>query len=296
MGEDHMEFRVLRYFLAVTQQRNITKAARELLVSQPTLSKQLADLERELGVKLFIRGHRQITLTDEGEYLQARAKEIIQLADQTATNIQKEQVVTGTLSIGAGESIGMQRIMEVLSGIIQDYPDVKIRLVSGNADEMETALKHGTIDFAVLMAHRSLDSYHHLQLPETDRWVLAMQKDDPLAQKNVIRPADLIGLPLLVSEQALDEHRFQDWWGNVGKEINIIGTYTLVFNAELMVKQGSAYILTFDNLLNTSSNSELTFRPLSPAISESTTIIWKKNITQSKVAKLFTQRLLASLD
>ena len=115
-----MELRVLRYFLAVAQQRNITKAARELLVSQPTLSKQLADLESELGAKLFIRGHRQITLTDEGEYLQARAKEIIQLSDQTATNIQKEQVVTGTLSIGAGESIGMQRIMEVLSGIIQD--------------------------------------------------------------------------------------------------------------------------------------------------------------------------------
>lgn len=192
MGEDHMELRVLRYFLAVAQQRNITKAARELLVSQPTLSKQLADLESELGVKLFIRGHRQITLTDEGEYLQARAKEIIQLADQTATNIQKEQVVTGTLSIGAGESIGMQRIMEVLSGIIQDYPDVKIRLVSGNADEMETALKHGTIDFAVLMAHRSLDSYHHLQLPETDRWGLAMQKDDPLAQKMLLDPLILL--------------------------------------------------------------------------------------------------------
>lgn len=248
-----MELRVLRYFLAVAQQRNITKAARELLVSQPTLSKQLADLESELSVKLFIRGHRQITLTDEGEYLQARAKEIIQLADQTATNIQKEQVVTGTLSIGAGESIGMQRIMEVLSGIIQDYPDVKIRLVSGNADEMETALKHGTIDFAVLMAHRSLDSYHHLQLPETDRWGLAMQKDDPLAQKNVIGSADLIGLPLLVSEQALDKHRFQDWWGNVGKEINIIGTYTLVFNAELMVKQGVLSITS--STLQTTANS-----------------------------------------
>ena len=112
--------------------------------------------------------------------------------------------------------------MEVLSEIIRDYPDVKIRLVSGNADEMETALKHGTIDFAVLMAHRSLDSYHHLQLPETDRWGLAMQKDNPLAQKNAIKPADLIGLPLLVSEQALDEHRFQDWWGNVGNNLRLV--------------------------------------------------------------------------
>lgn len=291
-----MELRVLRYFLAVAQYHNFTKAARELLVSQPTLSKQLADLEDELGTQLFIRGHRQVTLTEEGEYLQARAKEIIQLTDQTTTNIKAEQVITGTISIGAGESAGMQRIMQILGEMVQDYPDVKIRLVSGNADEMETALKHGTIDFAVLMAHRNLNNYHHLQLPETDQWGLILPQDDPLTQKAAITPADLVGLPLLVSEQALEEHRFQDWWGNTGRKINVIGTYTLVFNAELMVKQGDAYMLTFDNLLNTSSNSELTFRPLSPSISESTNIIWKKNVIQSKVAKLFTQRLLASLD
>ena len=127
--------------------------------------------------------------------------------------------------------------MEVLSEIIQDYPDVKIRLVSGNADEMETALKHGTIDFAVLMAHRSLDSYHHLQLPETDRWGLAMQKDNPLAQKNAIKPADLIGLPLLVSEQALDEHRFQDWWGNVGNNLRLVqNEKTIVLNFFVTLK------------------------------------------------------------
>lgn len=290
-----MELRVLRYFLAVAQQRNITKAAQELLVSQPTLSKQLADLEDELGAKLFIRGHRQITLTDEGEYLQARAKEIIQLADQTTANIQKEQVVTGTLSIGAGESIGMHRIIEIINGIIQDYPDVKIRLISGNADEMEGALKHGTIDFAVLMAHRSLNDYHHLQLPEKDHWGLALRKDDPLAQKESITPDDLLGLPLLISEQGLREHRFQDWWGNLGKQMNIIGTYTLVFNAQLMVKQGNAYMITFDNLLDNSNTSDLTFRPLSPSLSEITNVIWKKNVVQSKVAKLFTQRLIASL-
>lgn len=291
-----MELRVLRYFLAVAQQRNITKAAQELLVSQPTLSKQLADFENELGAQLFIRGHRQITLTEEGEYLQARAKEIVQLADQTAANIQEDQVVTGTLSIGAGESTGMQRIMDILGGIVQDYPDVKIRLVSGNADEMETALKHGTIDFAVLMAHRPLSNYHHLQLPERDHWGLVLRKDDPLAQKEVIKPTDLLDLPLMISEQGLEEHRFQDWWGNLGKQMNIIGTYTLVFNAQLMVRQGSTYMITFDNLIDNSNASDLTFRPFSPTISESTNVIWKKNVVQSKVAKLFTQRLIASLN
>ncbi|HJF46765.1 MAG: LysR family transcriptional regulator [Limosilactobacillus oris] len=291
-----MELRVLRYFLAVAQKRNITKAAQELLISQPTLSKQLADLEDELGVQLFIRGHRQITLTDEGEYLQTRAREITQLAEQTALNIKGQEVISGTISIGAGESIAMERIMRVLSEIIKDYSDVKVRLISGNADEMETALQHGSIDFAVLMANRSLDNYHHLQIPESDRWGLVMRKDDSLANKAEISPEDLADLPLLMSEQAIEEHRFQSWWGNLDRKMNIIGTYSLVFNAQLMVAQGSAYLVTFDHLINNANNSQLTFRPLAPALTETTNVIWKKNVTQSKAAQLFIKRLMASLD
>lgn len=281
-----MELRVLRYFLAVAQYQNITRATQELLVSQPTLSRQLAELEAELGVTLFIRGHRQITLTEAGEYLQARAKEIVQLADQ---------VISGTLALSAGESVGMQRIMTVLSQMIHDYPDIKLRLVSGNAAEMEAALKRGTIDFAVLMADRALDNYHHLQLPETERWGLVLRKDDPLAQKEAIAPSDLLGLPLLLSEQAVEEHRFQKWWGNLEKKLQIIGTYTLVFNAQLMVKQGQAYVLSFDDLIDNSNQSELTFRPLTPQLTETTSVIWKKNIVRSKVAELFIKRLSASL-
>lgn len=288
-----MELRVLRYFLAVAQKRNITKAAQELLISQPTLSKQLADLEDELGVQLFIRGHRQITLTDEGEYLQTRAREITQLAEQTALNIKGQEVISGTISIGAGESIAMERIMRVLSEIIKDYSDVKVRLISGNADEMETALQHGSIDFAVLMANRSLDNYHHLQIPESDRWGLVMRKDDSLANKAEISPEDLADLPLLMSEQAIEEHRFQSWWGNLDRKMNIIGTYSLVFNAQLMVAQGSAYLVTFDHLINNANNSQLTFRPLAPALTETTNVIWKKNVTQSKAAQLFIKRLMA---
>lgn len=291
-----MELRVLRYFLAVAQKRNITKAAQELLISQPTLSKQLADLEDELGVQLFIRGHRQITLTDEGEYLQTRAREITQLAEQTALNIKGQEVISGTISIGAGESIAMERIMRVLSEIIKDYSDVKVRLISGNADEIETALQHGSIDFAVLMANRSLDNYHHLQIPESDRWRLVMRKDDSLANKAEITPEDLADLPLLMSEQAIGEHRFQSWWGNLDRKMNIIGTYSLVFNAQLMVAQGSAYLVTFDHLINNANNSQLTFRPLAPALTETTNVIWKKNVTQSKAAQLFIKRLMASLD
>lgn len=290
-----MELRVLRYFLAVAQFKNITRAARELLVSQPTLSKQMADLEDELGTQLFIRGHRRLTLTPNGEYLQTRAKEIVQLADQTAANIQADQIISGDLSIGAGESIGMTRVMKVVSDIIQDYPEVKIHLISGDAAEMETALEHGSIDFAVFMGNRDLANYEYLSLPENNTWGLTLRKDDPLAQKKFITPADLVGLPLLMSEQALEEHRFQDWWGNLSPQMKIIGTYTLIYNAQLMVKDGYAYMVTFDHLINNANNSQLTFRPLSPTLSEPTNIVWKKNVVQSKVAQLFVKRLQASL-
>ena len=145
------------------------------------------------------------------------------------------------------------------------------------------------------MADRALDNYHHLQLPETERWGLVLRKDDPLAQKEAIAPSDLLGLPLLLSEQAVEEHRFQKWWGNLEKKLQIIGTYTLVFNAQLMVKQGQAYVLSFDDLIDNSNQSELTFRPLTPQLTETTSVIWKKNIIRSKVAELFIKRLSASL-
>lgn len=289
-----IELRVLRYFLAVAQQKNITRAAEQLLVSQPTLSKQLADLEDELGAKLFTRGHRQISLTTEGEYLQARATEIVSLADKTAANIQTDQIISGELTIGAGESVGMQRILNVISGIIQDYPDVKIHITSGDANNTESLLKHGLLDFAVIMGERPLENYDYLQLPETDQWGVLMRKDDDLAKKETINPNDLLNRQLLLSDQALKAHRFQEWWGNLGSKMNIIGTTNLVFNASLMALNGNTYVLTFDHLID-SRQSDLTFRPLEPSLKDSITLIWKKNLIQSKVAQLFVQRLKTTL-
>lgn len=291
-----MELRVLRYFLAVAQEKNITHAAEKLLISQPTLSKQLSDLEAELGTKLFIRGHKEITLTSEGDYLRSRAEEIIDLTDKTFTNIQTDQVISGELTLGAGESIGMKRIINVISGITQDYPDVKIHLVSGNADEMESMLNRGTLDFAVLMGERPLENYHYLKIPEMDQWGILMLKDNLLAQKETINPTDLIDKPLLLSAQALQNHCFQDWWGNLGPQMNIIGTFTLVYNAELLVEKNGSYMITFNHLINNSPTQNLIFRPLAPNLFEPITVIWKKNTVQSKVNQLFIQRLKASLD
>ncbi|WP_119326142.1 LysR family transcriptional regulator [Companilactobacillus musae] len=291
-----MELRVLRYFLAVAQEKNITRASQKLLVSQPTLSKQLSDLEEELGAKLFTRGHRQITLTSEGEYLRSKAEEIIDLTDKTSANIQTDQIISGELTLGAGESIGMKRIINIISDITQDYPDVKVHLVSGNAEEMESMLDRGTLDFAVLMGERTLENYHYLQIPETDQWGVLMLKDKPLTQKDVITPKDLVNKPLIMSSQALQNHRFQDWWGNLGPKMNILGTFTLVYNAELLAENSGAYMITFNNLLNNSPTQNLIFRPLSPELFEPITVIWKKNTVQSKVNQLFIRRLKASFD
>lgn len=291
-----MELRVLRYFLAVAQEKNITRASQKLLISQPTLSKQLSDLEEELGAKLFTRGHRQITLTSEGEYLRSKAEEIIDLTDKTSANIQTDQIISGELTLGAGESIGMKRIINIISDITQDYPDVKVHLVSGNAEEMESMLDRGTLDFAVLMGERTLENYHYLQIPETDQWGVLMLKDKPLTQKDVITPKDLVNKPLIMSSQALQNHRFQDWWGNLGPKMNILGTFTLVYNAELLAENSGAYMITFNNLLNNSPTQNLIFRPLSPELFEPITVIWKKNTVQSKVNQLFIRRLKASFD
>lgn len=291
-----MELRVLRYFLMVAQEGNMTRAAKKLLVTQPTLSKQLADLEDELGVQLFIRGHRSVTLTDAGEYLRSRANEMLQIADQTAANIQTDQIISGDISIGAGESIGMQRVMKVFSGIIQDYPDVKLHLISGNAGEMQHQLNQGTIDFAVFMGQQDLSNYNAMQLPETDSWGILMLKNDPLAAKKAISPKDIVNHPLIVSEQSLQENRLQTWWGNLNDQMNIIATFSLAFNAQLLAKNTGAYMFAFDHLLDNLSHDNLTFRPLEPALKEPITIVWKKNTVLSKVARLFIKRLQANLN
>ncbi len=296
MGEEIMELRVLRYFLAVVQEKNITKTAEKMLISQPALSKQLSDLENELGTKLFIRGHRQITLTSEGEYLSSKASEIIDLADKTTANILTDQVIGGDLTIGAGESVGMKRIIDVMGNINQDYPDVKVHLVSGDANEMESKLNSGTLDFAVFMGKRDLSDFNYLQIPETDQWGVIMRRDALLASKEVITPKDLTGLPLLISSQARSNNRFDNWWGNLGPQMTITGTFTLAFNAELLVESSHSYMMTFNHLLNENNSEKLIFRPLEPKLTEPITVVWKKNTVLSKVNQLFINRLRASLE
>ena len=268
-----MELRVLNYFVAVAQEGNMTRAARKLLISQPALSRQIAELEAELGVKLFSRKSRHLALTPAGHYLLEQAQEILDLTAKTKRNLTKASFISGDLTIAAGESLGMQRVMNVVSAIIKEHPSVKIHLLSGDYSYAERKLDNGTVDFAVIIGNVPLANYASLTLPERDTWGILMPANDPLAQKAVIKPGDLQGRSLLNSQQAQKMHLFQNWLGNYYDSVNFIGSYNLNFNGTLMVKNHAALMLTLDKLADTSKNSGITFRKLQPELQQAIRVV-----------------------
>lgn len=291
-----MDIRVLRYFVAIAQEQNISHAAQSLHVSQPALSRQLADLEAELNIKLFERGHRQLKLTQEGYYLLERAQEIIGLVDKTTYNLQKQDVISGTLDIGGGESSAMQSVMHVVHQIIHQYPEVHVNLRSGDADLIQPQLDNGVLEFGIIMGHRQLDNYNSIILPEENRWGILMRSDEQLAHNTTIRPVDLIGRSLITSAQAWQRGIFKEWSNELFDQFNFIGTYNLIFNASLLIKTGACMALTYEHLIDTTNNHELVFRPLEPQLTDPNVLIWSKNRTLPNVSQLFLKILRQNIE
>ncbi len=234
-----MELRVLRYFLAVAQEENITAAAEVLHITQPTLSKQLKDLEKELGSTLFIRGKRKITLTEDGMFLRKHAQEIIALADKTeAAFTDKQEFIGGDIYIGGGETIAVRYIAKALSELLNAYPNIRYHFISGDGDDIAEQLDKGLIDFALFVGLIDLKKYDHIILPATDTWGLLLRNDHPLAAHNTITPKDLLGLPILHSRQAFSQNELSGWLGYSPDKLNIVGTHNLVYHESIMVKQG----------------------------------------------------------
>ena len=285
-----MEVRVLRYFIEVVQERNISNAAKRLHISQPTLSRQLMDLQKELGITLFERGHRQIKLTQEGYYLYERAQEITGLVDKTETDLQSQNVISGTLDIGAGESAAIHPVMTVIGDIIKKYPDVKINLVSGDSDQIYQRLNNGTLDFGIIMGPEKLLDYHSIRLPQKNIWGILVRKDHPIAEKEKITPEDLKGVPIITSAQSKEQDVFRVWAGSLIDQYNFICQYNLIFNARLLAETGACLALTYKNLINITGTG-LVFRPLTPTVTDQNNLIWNKNRQLSNVAQFFLNRL-----
>ncbi|MCD2333513.1 LysR family transcriptional regulator [Bacillus cereus] len=283
-----MDIRVLRYFIAVATQENISAAANALHLSQPTLSRQLNNLEEELGTTLFVRGNRKITLTDEGMFLLDRAKEIVDLVEKTEANFnQKYEIISGEIHIGAGETEAMQFIAQTIKKVVSHHPNIKFHLYSGNADDITTKLDSGLLDFGIVIEPANKQKYDYLKLPATDVWGVLMRKDSPLAKKAYIHPTDLLNKPLIISRQTAVSNELSGWLGEEIENLNVIGTYNLLYNASLLVKENIGYALCIDKLMNTSEESTLCFRPLSPKLEAGLNILWKKHQTFSSATKIF---------
>lgn len=287
-----MELRVLQYFLAVAREQNISAAAEALHLSQPTLSRQLRDMEESLGKQLFLRGSRRITLTEEGLLLKKRAEEIIDLVNKTQEEISSpDDVIAGDIMIGAGETKVLRLIAKAAHALQQKHPHIHYHISSGDGADVEERLDRGLIDFGVLVNPADLSKYDYLAFPEKDEWGVLMRKDSPLAAREHIRAEDLWDAPLIVSRQAIKGTALPVWLKKETQSLQVVATYSLLFNGSLMVEQGLGYALCLNGIINTTGDSALCFRPLCPTLESDIYIVWKKYPVFSKAASRFLETL-----
>lgn len=289
-----MELRVLRYFLTVAREGSITGAANALHLTQPTLSRQMQELEKELGQKLFERGKYKIFLTPEGMLLKKRAEEIVELADKTEAEFRSiKEIIGSDIYIGCGETESMKYVAQAMTAIQLAHPDIKFHIYSGNAEDVTEKLDKGLLDFGVLIQPIDLSKYDTLTLPAKDVWGVVMRKDAPIANKDCVELTDIKDKPLIVSRQMSKKYSadsgFLDWFGDDFENLYIAATYNLAYNAAIMVESGLGYAITLDKLVNTSGN--LCFKPLYPGLESGLDIVWKKYQVFSPAAKLFIEKL-----
>lgn len=284
-----MEIRVLRYFLAVAQEGSVTRAARALHLTQPTLSRQIRELEEELGQTLFSRGGRELSLTREGLLLRQRAEEIVGLAEITEREFRSlgEKTVSGDLSLGCGESKALSFVTDALKVLQDEHPLIIPHFFSGNGEIVMDRLDKGLLDFAVLISAENTERYYSLPLPNHDTWGLLMDKDDPMAQKKAITAEDLLDIPLILSSQSLSRDELSGWLGFPMSRLHIAATYTLLFNGSLMVRSGLGYALCFDHIAPSGKDSPFAFRPLTSPLS----LVWKKHQILSAPAEAFLAKI-----
>lgn len=290
-----MEIRVLRYFLEIAREGNMTRAAEYLHVSQPTLSKQMKELETELGKKLFRRSSSSVSLTSEGMLLRKRAEDILDMVDKTTDEFSAlDDITGGEVHIGCAESHQIKYLARVIKEFKENYPLFRYHISSGNTEQVTERLDKGLFDFAVIVEPPDLSKYNYIEVPEVNIWGVVMKKDSPLAQNDQIHIEDLLGLPLICSLQAMRED-IPRWCGEKVDMLNLSGSINLFYNGSVFVKEGLGYMLTFNGLASTGVDSELCFRPLEPVLETKMYVIWKKYQVFTPIAELLIKKLKTDL-
>ena len=290
-----MDLQVLKNFLAVAREGNITNAANSIHIAQPSLSRQIKNLEDELGQKLFIRGSHSVTLTPEGMLLRKRAEDVVAMLDKIHEEFSAiGETISGDIYIGGGETYALHCLLGILKDLQAEYPGIRYHMYSGNSVDVTERLDRGLLDFGILLQPADVTKYNYINLPLTDRWGVIMRNDSPLAAKEAVTCEDLMGLPLLLSRQAIQKstaNNFIDWFDDNFDKLNVVGTFNLVYNAALMVERGMGYMVSIDKIANTSPGSSLSFRPLYPPLEAELAIVWRKHQTFSKPAEKLLERL-----
>lgn len=279
-----MELRVLRYFLMVAREENITKAAELLHITQPTLSRQLMQLEDELGAKLFQRSSHSIRLTEDGMLLKRRAQELVQLADKTVGEFQRGEELSGNIAIGSGEGNSVQELADVIRAFQKKHPLVQYDLYTANADNIKERLDKGLLDMGLLMEPVDITKYNFIRLKHKERWGILARKDSKLAEKEMVRPEDLLDVPVFLAQRALVKNEIEGWFGDYYDQIHIAGTFNLINNVAVMVENniGAAFCFRLQNRFD-----NLEFIPLAPPLETGAVLVWKKAQIVSKTMHQF---------
>ncbi len=286
-----MEIRVLRYFLEIAREENMTRAADSLHISQPSLSKEIKALEAELGKKLFTRTRSGLKLTEAGMLLRRRTEDILEMVDKTAAEfIALDEITGGDIYIGCAESEQIKHLARVIKRFKEKYPLLRYHLSSGNTEQVAEKLDRGILDFAFIVEPPDLSRYNYIEIPGADVWGVIMRRDSPLAEKTAVLPDDLLGLPLICSDQAMRVD-IPRWCGEKADGLNFTGTVNLCYNGSVFVREGLGYMLTFDGLIDTSAESGLCFRPLEPPLETKMYIIWKKYQMFTPIAEMLMKDL-----
>ncbi|MBD5641082.1 MAG: LysR family transcriptional regulator [Desulfovibrio sp.] len=291
-----MEFKTLFNFLEIARLKNFTAAARSLDLTQPTLSKQIQELESELGARLLIRGKRVTVLTEAGEYLFKKAGEIIELVERTKDGIvHADPQISGNVYIAGGETRTMSVVAKAIKRTREKYPGIKFHLYSGNAEAVAERLEKGVADFGAFVLPANLEKFEYITLPMKDRWGLLLRKDDPLACKERIEPGDLSGVNVICSSQNSANNEINGWMGKNAPRLNIVATYTLLYNAAIMVQESIGAAICLEGIADTSSGSFLCFRPFYPYLEVPIAIAYKKSNLFSSAAMIFQEILYTEI-
>lgn len=291
-----MEIRVLRYFLAVVREESITKAANILHITQPTLSRQIAQMEEEMGVRLFDRGTRKIVLTNEGLLLRRRAEEILELVDKTEKEItEQDEMVEGTVSIGCGDLAAVQMLPDLFHAFHEQYPAVTFDLYTATADHVKDRMDRGLTDVGLLLEPINMEKYDYIRLNQREQWVVIMHPDAPLANLSSITPKDLRDVPLILPRRLNIQSELARWFGDEYEKLNVLFTSNLPSNSSIMSHHQLAYSIAIRGSVSFWDQSKIIWRPLEPELAATSILAWKRKQPFGLAAEKFIDYLKQNL-